>query len=165
MSVGYHNVCIKEDNEWKAVFHTNHNIFEPLVMYFGMTNSPMTFKTMMNEIFHNLILWRVVIIYLDNILIFTNTLEEHCHISQIVMEHLCKYKLYLQHNKCEFEKMHIEYLSVIISHNHIKMDPVKITGVVEWLVLMSKKEVQSFVGFTDFYCQFISNFSHHMCAV
>ena len=57
--------------------------------------------------------------------------------------------------------MCIKYLSVIISHNCVEMDPVKIAGVVEWPVPMSKKEVQSFMGFTNFYCQFISNFSHH----
>jgi len=77
------------------------------------------------------------------------------------MERLREHKLYLQHDKCEFEKTHIEYLGVIISHNCVQMDPVKIAGVAEWPVPMSKKEVQSFVGFTNFYCQFISNFSHH----
>jgi hypothetical protein len=62
------DVCIKEGNEWKAAFHTNCGLFEPLVMYFGLTNSPATFQTMMNEIFHDLILQGVVIVYLDDIL-------------------------------------------------------------------------------------------------
>jgi hypothetical protein len=158
---GYNNVHIKNGDEWKAAFHTNRGLFEPLVMYFGLTNSPATFQTMMNEIFHDLILQGVVIVYLDNILIFMDTLEEHHHISRIVMECMRKHKLYLRHDKCEFKKTRIEYLGVIISHNHVKMDPVKIAGVVEWPVPTSKKEVQSFVGFTNFYCQFISNFSHH----
>ena len=114
---------------------------------------------------YSLILQGVVIIYLDDILIFTDTLEEHRHISQIVMEHMCEHKLYLRHDKCEFEKMCIEYLGIIISHNCVKMDPVKIAGVTEWLVPTSKKEVQSFVGFTNFYCRFISNFSHHACVL
>ena len=92
---GYNNVCIKEGDEWKAAFHTNRGLFEPLVMYFSLTNSPTTFQTMMNEIFHDLILQGVVIVYLDNILIFTDTLEEHCHISWIVMEHMHEHKLYL----------------------------------------------------------------------
>ena len=92
---GYNNVCIKEGDEWKAAFHTNRGLFEPLIMYFSLTNSPTTFQTMMNEIFHDLILQGVVIVYLDNILIFTDTLEEHCHISWIVMEHMHEHKLYL----------------------------------------------------------------------
>ena len=158
---GYNNICIKEGNKWKAAFCMNHSLFEPLMMYFGPTNSPTTFQMMMNKIFHDLILQGVVIIYLDNILISTDTLEEHNCIIQIVMECLCKHKLYLQHDKCNFEKTHMVYLSIIISQNHVEMDPVKIAGVMEWLVPMSKKEVQSFMGFTNFYCQFISNFSHH----
>jgi hypothetical protein len=92
---GYNNVRIKEGDKWKAAFHMNHGLFEPLMMYFGLTNSPTTFQTMMNKIFHDLILQGVVIIYLDNILIFTDTLEEHHCISQIVMEHMRKHKLYL----------------------------------------------------------------------
>jgi hypothetical protein len=162
---GYDNVCIKEGDEWKVAFRMNRSLFKPLVMYFGLTNSSTTFQMMMNEIFHDLILQGVVIVYLDNILIFTDTLEEHCRISQIVMEHPREHKLYLQHDKCEFEKTRIEYLSIIISHNCVEMDPVKITGVVEWLVPTSKKEVQSFVGFTNLYCWFISNFSHHARAL
>jgi len=91
---GYNNVCIKEgDNEWKAAFCRNRGLFEPLVMYFGLTNSPTTFQTMMNKIFHDLILQGVVIIYLDNILIFMDTLEEHHHISRIVMECMHEHKL------------------------------------------------------------------------
>jgi hypothetical protein len=78
---GYNNVRIKEGDEWKAAFRTNRGLFEPLVMYFGLTNSPATFQTMMNDIFHNLILQGVVCIYLDDILIFTKSLEEHCCIS------------------------------------------------------------------------------------
>jgi hypothetical protein len=162
---GYNNVHIKEGNEWKVAFHMNRGLFEPLVMYFSLTNSSTTFQMMMNEIFHNLILQGVVIVYLDNILIFTDTLEEHRRISRIVMERLREHKLYLQHDKCEFEKTCIEYLGVIISHNCVEMNPIKITGVVEWPVPTSKKEVQSFVGFTNFYRRFISNFSHHARAL
>jgi len=92
---GYNNVRIKEGNEWKAAFCMNHGLFEPLVMYFGLTNSPATFQTMMNEIFHDLILQGVVIVYLDDILIFMDTLEEHHRISRIVMERMCEHKLYL----------------------------------------------------------------------
>jgi hypothetical protein len=148
---GYNNVRIKEGDEWKAVFRTNCSLFEPLVMYFGLTNSPATFQTMMNKIFEDLITQGVVSIYLDEILIFTSMLEEHRPISCMVMERLRKHKLYLRHEKCEFEKTRIEYLSVIILHNKVKMDPVKIVGVSEWPTPTNKKEVQSFVGFINFY--------------
>jgi hypothetical protein len=158
---GYNNVRIKEGDEWKAAFHTNHRLFEPLVMYFGLTNSLGTFQTMMNKIFSDLIIQGVVTVYLDDILIFTDSLEEHQHISQMVMERLQKHKLYLQWDKCEFEQTHIEYLGIIISHNRVEMDPIKVAGVAEWPTPTNKKEVQSFLGFANFYCQFIANFLHH----
>jgi hypothetical protein len=81
---GYNNVCICEGNEWKATFYTNRGLFEPLVMYFGLTNSPATFQTMMNETFQDLITKGVVSIYIDDILIFTNTFEEHHWITHLV---------------------------------------------------------------------------------
>src|SRR3981189_1705588 len=158
---GYNNVRIKEGDEWKAAFRTNRGLFEPLVMYFGLTNSPATFQTMMNKIFEDLITQGVVSIYLDDILIFTSTLEEHRPISRMVMERLRSHKLYLRHEKCKFEKTRIEYLGVIISHNKVEMGPVKIAGVSEWPTPTNKKEVQSFVGFINFYQRFILNFSQH----
>jgi transposase InsO family protein len=156
---GYNNVRIKEGDEWKAAFRTNRGLFEPLVMYFGLTNSPATFQTMMNEIFQDLITQGVVSIYLDDILIFTADLEEHRQISRMVMERLREHKLYLRPEKCEFEKTRIEYLGVIISHNRVEMDPVKVAGVAQWPAPTNKKEVQSFLGFTNFYRRFIASFS------
>jgi hypothetical protein len=74
---GYNNVCVKEGDEWKAAFHTNQQLFKPLVMFFGPTNSPASFQTMMNDIFKDIITEDVVCVYLDDILIFTETMEEH----------------------------------------------------------------------------------------
>jgi len=119
-------------------------------MFFGLTNSPATFQTMMDDIFEDLISEGVVVVYLDNILIFTETLEEHWKVTCRVLELLEKHKLYLRPDKCEFEKTTVEYLGVIISHNSVSMDPVKIAGVTEWPAT-NKKEVQSFLGFTNFY--------------
>ena len=77
-----------EGDEWKAAFWTNQGLFEPLVMFFGLTNSPATFQTMMNDIFRDLIMEGVVCVYLDDILIFTKSLEEHRRVVQRVMEWL-----------------------------------------------------------------------------
>jgi len=156
---GYNNVRIKEGDEWKAAFRTNRGLFEPLVMFFGLTNSPATFQTMMNEIFQDLISEGVVCVYLDDILIFTETMEEHDRVTRLVLERLRQYKLYLRHDKCEFAKTRIEYLGLIISHGQAEMDPVKIAGVAEWPTPSNKKEVQSFLGFTNFYRRFIQGFS------
>jgi hypothetical protein len=114
---GYNNVCIHEGNEWKAAFCTNRGLFEPLVMYFSLTNSPATFQTMMNKILQDLITEGIVSVYLDDI--FTNSLEEHCRITCLVLDRMREHKLYLRPEKCEFEKVRIEYLGVIISHNKV----------------------------------------------
>jgi hypothetical protein len=162
---GYNNVRIREGDKWKAAFHTNRGLFEPLVMYFGLTNSLATFQTMMNEIFQDLITEGAISVYLDNILIFTNTSEEHHWITCLVLDRMRDHKLYLWPEKCESEKTRIEYLSVIISHNKVEMDLVKIAGVVDWPTPSNKKEVQSFVSFINFYRCFIPGFSHHARAL
>ena len=158
---GFNNVCMKEDDEWKAAFRMNRGLFEPLVMLFGLTNSPATFQTMMNDIFEELITEGQVVVYLDDIFIFTETIDEHWAITQQVLEILQKHKLYLHTDKCEFKKTTVEYLGVIISHNPVAMDPVKIAGIAEWPTPTNKKKVQSFLGFTNFYWQFIKGFSEH----
>jgi hypothetical protein len=131
-------------------------------MYFGLTNSP---ATMMNEIFQDLITEGIVSVYLDNMLIFTNSLEEHRRITRLVLDRMREHKLHLRPEKCEFEKTRIDYLGIIISHNKVEMDPVKIAGVADWPTPSNKKEVQSFVSFVNFYRHFIPGFSHHAHAL
>jgi Reverse transcriptase (RNA-dependent DNA polymerase) len=142
---------MKEGDEWKAAFCTNHSLFEPLVMFYGLTNSLATFQTMMDSIFKGLISEGKVIVYLDNILIFTETLEEHQEVVKKVASLLHIHNLFLKLEKCEFECTEIEYLGVIISHNFVHMDPIKVAGVSEWPIPCSKREVQWFLGFTNFY--------------
>jgi hypothetical protein len=101
-------------------------------MYFGLTNSPATVQMMMNEIFQDLITEGIISIYLNDILIFTNTFEEHRKITCLVLDCMCGHKLYLWLEKCEFEKTRIEYVGVIISHHKVEIDLVKIAGVVDW---------------------------------
>ena len=126
---GYNNVRIKQGDEWKAAFHTNQGLYEPLVMFFGLTNSPATFQTMMNDIFADLIREGTVCVYLDDILIYTETLELHRQIVRDVVHRLRVNKLYLKPEKCEFEQTKIEYLGLIISHGQTEMDPVKIHSI------------------------------------
>jgi hypothetical protein len=159
--LGFNNVRVKEGDEWKAAFRTNCGLFELLVMFFGLTNSPATFQTMMNDIFQELVMEGVVVVYLDDILIFTETLDQHREVTRRVLELLCQHKLFLKPEKCEFERTEVEYLGVIVSHNSVRMDLVKVARVVDWPAPTNKKEVQSFLGFTNFYCRFIKDFSHH----
>ena len=101
---------IKEGDEWKAVFQTNHRLFKPLVMFFSLTNSLTTFQMMMNDIFPDLIVEGVVRLYLNDILIYTKTLKEHHWITCIILERLCQHQLYLKYKKCKFKQTKVEYL-------------------------------------------------------
>ena len=92
---GFNNVWIKEGDEWKAAFRTNHGLFELLVMFFGLTNSPATCQTMMDNIFEELITEGVVVVYMNDILIFRETLEDHRKVTCQVLEILERHKLYL----------------------------------------------------------------------
>ncbi len=112
----------------------------------------------MNDIFHDLIGEGKVTIYLDDILIFTKDLTEHRQIVKRVLQCLWEHKLFLKAEKCEFEVLETEYLGVIISQDSVWMDPIKVAGIVEWPTLSKKKELQSFLGFTNFYWKFIKNY-------
>ncbi len=156
---GYNNVRIREGDEEKAAFHTDRGLFEPTVMFFGLTNSPTTFQWMMNDIFRDLIGEGKVMIYLNNILIFSKTLDKHQRIVKHVHQRLRENKLFLKAEKCKFEVLETEYLGVIISEDSVRMDPVKIAGIAEWPTPAKKKKLQSFLGFTNFYRKFIKNYS------
>ena len=145
---GFNNIHIKPGDKWKTAFQTNWGLFEPLVMFFGMTNSPATFQTMMNNIFQNLIAKGIVVVYLDDILIFTKTKEKHAQAVWWVLQVLKENKLFLRPEKCEFYKQQIEYLGLVISENKVSMDPVKVAGVREWPTLENKTDVQAFLGST-----------------
>jgi len=156
---GFNNVCIKPGDKWKAAFHTNWGLFDPLVMFFRMTNSPATFQTMMNDVFRTVIVEGIVVMYLDNILIFTKMEEEHEQAVQRVLEILAEHKLFLRPEKCEFHRKQIEYLGLVILENKVAMDPIKVTRVRKWLIPENWTDVQAFVGFVNFYRCFIQDFS------
>ena len=156
---GYNNVRMRKGDEWKAAFTTNRGLFEPLVMFFGLCNSPSTFQTMMNHIFQDLINEGKVVVYIDDILIFTKTMEEHQQIVKRVLELMQEHKLYLKPEKCKFHQTRVDFLGLIISENSVEMDPVKVEGVRKWPTPQKKKEVQSFLGFTNFYRRFIKDYA------
>lgn len=148
---GFNNICIKEGDEHKAAFITNRGLFEPLVMFFRLTNSPATFQAMMNDIFRGLISAGHVIIYMDDILIFTDDIAMHCLITWQVLQILLDNNLSLKLEKCIFEVEEVEYLGVIIAHGTMWMDPKKIEAVASWPTLQNKKDVQQFLRFVNFY--------------
>ena len=156
---GYNNVRIKEGDEWKAAFRTNRGLFEPLVMFFGLTNSPATFQTMMNTLFKQEIDEGVLIIYMDDLLVFTKTIEEHRRIVKRVLKKLRENKLFLKPEKCSFEQSEVEYLGMLISHNTVKMDPAKVAAIQTWPTPQKKQDIQQFLGFCNFYRRFIEGYA------
>src|SRR5882724_2014622 len=130
-------------------------------MFFGLTNSLVTFQTMMNDIFRELIDEGVVVIYMDDILIFDGqTKEEHHTIVVQVLDILCRHQLYLKAEKCTFGQPTVEYLGIILSEGHVEMDHVKVAGIGDWLTPRNITKVQSFIRFINFYQQFIQDISH-----
>jgi len=138
---GYNNVHIREGDKWKTAFITRRGLFEATVMYFGFSNIPAIFQSMMNDILGDLIRIRLVMVYLDNILIFGICLKEHRQLVKEVLKRLQFNDLYAKAEKCFFEQSSIKYLSVIISENKVQMDEEKLSGVLEWPVPTKVKQV------------------------
>ena len=131
-----------------------------MVMFFGLTNAPATFQSMMNFIFRDLINEGYVTIYMDDILIHTpNDLILHRCVINDVLRVLAENDLYLKPQKCLFEVTEVEYLGVIISEDRMAMDPVKVNGVKNWKRPTTLRELRALLGFLNFYRMYIRNFS------
>src|ERR1700723_4296912 len=156
---GYNNVHIKEGDEWKAAFATHWGSFESLVMFFRMTNSPPTFQNMMNDVLKEEIDRGVVIVFIDDVLIYTEDEEGHEEMEKEVLQKLKENDLFLKAEKCTFGAKEIEFLALIIGPDGIKMDPIKVEAIMSWPVPKWVKNVQVFLGLGNFYRQYIKNFS------
>ncbi len=144
---GYNNVRIREGDEPKAAFKTRYGLFEPTVMYFGLTNSPATFQTMMNFIYRDTILKHeplstTIRVYMDDIGIATRTnLDDHRHAVHDVLKVAQLHDLYFKPEKCLFHSSSMDYLGVILEKGVTRMDSTKITGVDTWPVPKNATEV------------------------
>ena len=141
MKWGYNNVCIKKRDEWKTAFITKQGLFEAKVIYFGFSNAPATFQSMMNDILGDLIRIGYVIVYLDAILIFGINKKEHRQLVKEVLKRLQENDLYAKAEKCSFEQSSIKYLGVIISENKMQIDKEKLSEVLKWPVPTKVKQV------------------------
>ena len=142
-----------------TAFITKRGLFEATVMYFGFSNAPATFQAMMNNILGDLIQQGQVMVYLDDILIFGNDLNEHRKIVREVLQRLRANDLYAKAEKCFFEQSSIDYLGMVISKGQVNMDKKKVAGVLEWPAPKKVKDVQAFLGFANFYRRFIQDFA------
>ena len=126
---GFNNIRIKEGDEWKGAFTTHVRSFEPTVMFFGMTNSPATFQAMMNEILRDMINKEKIVAFVDNVLVGTETEEEHDEIVEEVLKRLEENNLYIKPEKCVWKVQKIGFLGIVIGPNGIEMEKEKVDGV------------------------------------
>ncbi|XP_073500291.1 uncharacterized protein [Phyllobates terribilis] len=154
----YNLLRMKEGDEWKTAFNTPVGHFENLVMPFGLTNAPAFFQNLINDILRPLI-GKNVVVYLDNILIYSPDLESHWRSVREVLQLLMDNSLFAKLEKCEFAVQRISFLGYIISSKGFEMDPVKVQAVQEWPRPIGLKSIQRFLGFANYYRKFIKNFS------
>jgi hypothetical protein len=151
-------IRIREGDEWKTAFRTRYGPYEFNFMPFGLTNAPATFQDMMNHVFSDMIDLGLVI-YMDDILVYAKTLEEHDDLIPRILQRLTENKLVVDPAKCIWRCTEVELLGYIISQDGIKMSQEKVKTVLNWKYPTSLNEVQSFWGFANFYRRFIRDYS------
>src|SRR6201996_6108097 len=154
----YHLVRITEGDEWKTAFRTRYGSFEWNVMPFGLTNAPAAFQRFMNDLFADL-LDVYVVVYLDDILIYSENPADHRKHVREVLRRLRAAGLFASLKKCVFDVDTVEFLGYIISPEGLSMDPSKVKAIQDWPTPRKVKDVQSFLGFANFYCRFIADYS------
>ena len=154
----YHLVRIREGDEWKTAFNTPTGHYEYLVMPFGLTNAPAVFQSLVNDVLRDM-LNRFVFVYLDDILIFSRSKEEHVHHVQKVLQRLLENSLFVKAEKCEFHASSVPFLGYVVGRGTVEMDSAKVSAVTTWPAPDSRKQLQRFLGFANFYRRFIRGYS------
>ena len=157
---GFNNMRIKEEeDEKKGVFTMHVGSFEPTVMFFGMTNSPATFQVMINEILRDFINKGKVAVFVDDVLVGTETEKGHNDIVEEVLRRLEENDLYIKPEKCIWKVRKIEFLEVVIGPNRIEMVKEKVDSILSWPEPKNVRDVRKFLGFANYYRRFIKNFA------
>ncbi|XP_048338343.1 uncharacterized protein LOC125424948 [Sphaerodactylus townsendi] len=154
----YYRVRIAEGYEHLTAFNTKFGQYEYLVMPFGLSGAPGAFMSLINEVLQDF-LYKGVVVYLDDVLIYSQNLEEHEQLVRSVLQRLLDHSLYAKLSKCCFHQSSIDYLGYRISPEGLEMDPAKVAAVVDWPAPTTRKELQSFLGFANFYRDFIPQFA------
>ncbi|KAJ9560990.1 hypothetical protein OSB04_006150 [Centaurea solstitialis] len=155
---GYHQLKVREEDIPKTAFRTRYGHYEFLVMSFGLTNAPAAFMDLMNRVCKPY-LDKFVIVFIDDILIYSKTAEEHGDHLRKVLEMLKREQLYAKFSKCEFWLKEVQFLGHIVTQEGIKVDPAKIEAIKDWESPKSPSEVRSFLGLAGYYRRFIEHFS------
>ncbi|KAJ9556252.1 LOW QUALITY PROTEIN: hypothetical protein OSB04_010866 [Centaurea solstitialis] len=155
---GYHQLKVKEEDVHKTAFRTRYGHYEFVVMPFGLTNAPAAFMDLMNRVCRPL-LDRSVIVFIDDILIYSKTKEDHVEHLREVLEILRKEQLYAKFSKCDFWLQEVQFLGHLVNREGIKVDPAKVEAVMKWETPKSPTEIRSFLGLAGYYRRFIQDFS------
>jgi hypothetical protein len=155
---GYHQLKVQEKDVQKTAFRTRYGHYEFLVMPFGLTNAPAAFMDMMNRIFRELV-ERCVVVFIDDILIYSKSQEEHEEQLRTVLSILRKHQLFAKFKKCEFWLDNVAFLGHVVTKEGIAVDPGKVEAVVNWVRPTNAHEVRSFLGLAGYYRRFVEGFS------
>jgi hypothetical protein len=154
----YHRIRIKEGDEWKTAFRTRYGHYEYLVMPFGLANAPATFQNYIHKALGALV-DDICVVYLDDILIYSENEEQHAEHVRRVLERLRQWGLYAKLSKCEFHTRYVEFLGFVVTSSGVVMDPERVRAIREWPTPTCFRDIQVFLGFANFYRRFIHNFS------
>ena len=157
------NILIKLEDRQKASFTTLLGLFKLNIMFFGMCNSPATFRAFMDNLFEDYITEGWLITYMNNLLIHSSNQETHNECTWKVLQHFQEQKMYLKLEKCMFSAKEVEYLGIIVGKGGVQMDPVRLKAIWEWSPPANIKAIWSFLGFCNFYWKFIPSFSNIAC--
>ena len=133
--------------------------FEPTVMFFELTNSPATLQAMINDLLRDLVVEKKVAVFIDDVMVATETEEEHDEIVEEVLRRLEENNLFVKPEKCVWKVREVGFLGMIIGKDRVRMEKKKVQGVIEWPVPRSVKDVQKFLGLANYYRQFVKDFA------
>jgi hypothetical protein len=156
---GYYHIRVRLEDVPKTTFQTHEGHYEFKVMSFGLTNAPTTFQATMNQLFRPY-LRKFVLVFFDDILIYSKTWKEHMKHLEQVLSLLEKNQFYAKLSKCSFGKEEVEYLGHVISREGVKVDPDKIKAITEWPKPKNISKLRGFLGLTGYYRRFIKNYAH-----
>jgi hypothetical protein len=155
---GYHQVQIKDEHIHKTTFRTRYGHYEFVVVPFGLTNAPTTFMCLMNNVLRNF-LDRVLLVFIDDIIIYSKNREDHEEHLKLVLQLLREHRLYVNLSKCDFFQKQVHYLGHVISKEGVEIDPYKIESIMDWPTPKDVSNIRSFMGLAGYYRRFIKGLS------